>query len=130
MAPSKRPHDNGTRVQALTMLQIGAKIDDIVEKTGYDKRTIYRIQKRAFDRGYDPNVDSRIFIKWVEDAPIPGRPKKVTAEVEDQVIQTISKNSTTRQLSTQAIANMMSPLVKGGISARSVLRALRRRGYK
>jgi transposase len=46
------------------------------------------------------------------------------------VIKTISKNSTIWELSTQKIADMISPLVKGGISARSVHRILRRRGYK
>jgi transposase len=69
-------------------------------------------------------------LTYVEDAPRSGRPKKIIPEVEEEVIKTISKNSTTRELSTQKIADMISPLVKGGISARSVHRILRRRGYK
>ena len=66
----------------------------------------------------------------MEDIPKVGRPKKYTLEVEEVVIKIILKNSTIRELSTQKIANMVSPLVKGGISARSIYRILCRRGYK
>ena len=62
----------------------------------------------------------------MEDAPKVGRPKKCTLEVEEAVIKIISKNSTTRELSTQKIANIIYPLVKGGILARSIYRILRR----
>ena len=37
----------------------------------------------------------------MEDAPKVSRPKKCTPEVEEAVIKTISKNLTTRELSTQ-----------------------------
>ena len=56
----------------------------------------------------------------MEDAPKVSRPMKCTLEVEEAVIKTILKNLTTRELSTQKIANMISPLVKGGILARSI----------
>ena len=46
------------------------------------------------------------------------------------IIDTISKNSITRELSIAKIAAIVSPFVKGGLSDRSVHRALRRRGYK
>ena len=129
MAPNQ-PYDNGIRIQALTMLQLQVPVSQITEKTGYDKSTISRIQKKARARGYDPSKDTKIYLHYVEDAPRAGRPKKCTPEVEEEVIKIISKNSTTRQLSTQAIADTLSPLVRGGISTRSVHRILRRRGYK
>jgi transposase len=67
---------------------------------------------------------------YVEDAPRAGRPKKVTIKVEEKVIKAITKNLTTRLLSTQAITNLVSPLVHNSISARTVHRILRRKGYK
>jgi len=123
MAP-KGSYNYGTRIQALTLLQEGKTIDYIKEKTKYSKSTIYDLLKKAKSRGYDPNKDSRILLVYVEDSERIGRPKKLTEEVKEAIISTISKNSTAK------IAALVSPLVKGGISDRSVHRALRRRGYK
>ncbi len=123
-------NDPGVRIQALCMLENGIPMDKITHDTGYHRRTVFKIQQKARARGFDSSKDSRILLAYVEDAPRSGRPKKTTPEVEEEVIKAISKNSTSRQLSTQAIANMISPLVRGGISARSVHRILRRRGYK
>jgi len=103
----------------------------IVKDTGYTERTIYGIQKKARDRGYNPSKDTKIFLRYVEDAPRVGRPKKATPELEEEVIKTISKNSTTRELSTANIVEIVGPLIKGGtISACIIHRILRRRGYK
>lgn len=129
MAPT-RPHDDGTRVQALALLSVKTPMAEIIKKTGYTESTIYKIRKKAKSRGYDPSKDEKILLAYVTDAPKTGRPKKCTLEVEEAVIKAISKNSTTRQLSTQAIAHIVSPLCKGGISACSVHRILRRKGYK
>ena len=95
MAP-QRPHDSATRAQALTMLQLNCPIKDITSKTGFDRKTIYRIEKRAKDRGYTLETNPRIQLAYVEDAPHTSRPKKATAEVEEEVIKAISKNSTSR----------------------------------
>jgi transposase len=100
MAP-KGPHDNGPRIQALTLLGKGFKLDEIKMDTGLSKSAIYELQKKATSRGYDPSKDRKILVAYVEDAPKVGRPKKCTPEVEEAVIKTISKNSTTRELSTQ-----------------------------
>jgi len=54
----------------------------------------------AKERGYDPSKDTKILLLYVVDAPRSGRPKKCTPELEEEVIKVISKNSTTRQLST------------------------------
>jgi transposase len=75
MAP-KGPHDNGPRVQALTLLSKGFKPDEIKADTGLSKSTIYDLQKRALSRGYDPSKDRKILIAYVEDTPKVGRPKK------------------------------------------------------
>jgi hypothetical protein len=56
-------------------------------------------------------------LSYVEDAARIGRPKKCTPEVEKAVLDVISQNLTTQELSTQKIADHVSPLVQGGISA-------------
>ena len=129
MAPTKA-YDAATRAQALTMLQLKRPVKEITEKTGLNKSTVSRIEKRAKERGYTPETNPTIIMAYVEDAPRSGRPTKLTAEVEEQVVKAISKNSTIRQLSTQAITNLVSLLVYKGVSARSVHRILRRKGYK
>ncbi len=123
-------NDAATRAQALTLLQKGVAIDKIIKDTNYARRSIYNILKKAKDYRYDSSKDTRILLSYVEDAPRSGRPKKCTLEIEEQVINIISQNSTTRELSTQKIANTLALLIKGGISARSIHRILRRRGYK
>ena len=89
-------YDMATRAQALTMLQLQRLVKEITTVTGYDKSTIGRIKKRAKARGYIPKTNPRIILAYVDDAPRAGKPKKVTLEIEEEVIKTISKNSTTR----------------------------------
>jgi transposase len=122
--------DIATRAQILTLLQKGIPISEITQDTSFARRTIYDILRRAKERRYDPSKDHRILVSYVEDGQRSGRPKKCTPEIEEEVIKIISQNSTTRELSTQKIANTVAPLVKGGISARTIYRILRRRGYK
>jgi hypothetical protein len=93
MAP-KGPHDNGPRIQALTLLGKGIKLDEIITDTSLSRSAIYGLQKKAISCGYDPSKDRKILIAYVEDAPKVGRPKKCTPELEEVVIKTISKNST------------------------------------
>ena len=81
-------------MQALTLLQKKTPMAQIIKDTGYSERTIYRIQKKAKERGYDPSKDMKILLRYVEDATQVGRLKKATPELEE-VIKTISKNSTT-----------------------------------
>ena len=94
----RQPNDAGTRVQALTMLQLEQPLKEIVSKTGLDRTTIRRIEKRARARGYTPETNPKILLAYIEDAPRSGRPTKITPEVEEKVIEAISKNSTTRLL--------------------------------
>jgi hypothetical protein len=92
MAPTKP--DSGTRMQALSLLQTKTQIDEIVCRTGCTECSIYQIQKKAIERGHGLSKDTRLFLSYVEDAPRSGWPKKVTPALEEEVIKTISKNST------------------------------------
>jgi hypothetical protein len=101
MAPTKL--DAGTRIQALSLLQTKTQVDEIVCRTGYTERSIYRIQKKAIERGYDLSKDTKLFLSYVKDAPRSGRPKKVAPALEEEVIKIIFKNSTAQELLTQQI---------------------------
>ena len=57
---------------------------------------------------------------YVEDVSCSGRPVKVTEDVKNQVIEAILKNLITHQLSTAAIAALVSSLIKGGVSDHTV----------
>ena len=84
MAPLKS-YDPATRAQALTILQLKRPITEITEKTGFNKSTVGRIEKRAKERGYTPETSQTILLAYVEDVPRSGRPKKATVEVEEKI---------------------------------------------
>jgi transposase len=119
--------DIGARVQALTLFEVKCPIPEITAISGVSKTSIYRIKQTALERGYNPEVCRTILASFVEDAPKSGRPCKATPDVEDLIIQTISKNSTTREYS-QQIANSIAPTAL--VSASTVYRVLKRRGYR
>jgi transposase len=123
-------YDVGTRIQALTLLEAATGIRQITEITGFSKSSIYRIKAVAKQRGYNPQVSKVLLLKYVEDAPRSGRPIKATKEVEDIVVSLVSKNSSTRAWSAQRIASTITAQTPNGISARTVHRILRRKGYK
>jgi transcriptional regulator with XRE-family HTH domain len=87
MAPRgpQKPSDNATRAQALALLSAGLTLTQIGERTGYNKSTISRIEKKAKERGYDPEKDPIIYTRYVEDGPRMGRPKKCTLEEGEKV---------------------------------------------
>jgi hypothetical protein len=115
-------HDIGTRLQALTLLEIKVPIATITEITGISKSSITLLRRNAIARGYDPTKSKRLVLAYVEDASRSGRPTKVAEEVEKKVVTVISKNSTTRQLSTKGIAHLVntSPDIVNMISVRTV----------
>ena len=120
--------DIGTRVQALTLLEIGMPVSEIIKITKVSKPSIHRLRKTALERRYAPEVCKVILAAYVEDAPKSGRPVKAIEAVEELVISTVSKNSTTCKLSCQRIADSIAPTAL--ISARTVHRILKRRGYR
>ena len=119
MAPTV-PYDAAIRAQALTMLQLERPIREITAKTGYNRTTIKRIEKRVQDCGYTHTTNSKIIMAYVMDASRSERSMKVTEEVENKVIEAISKNSTICQLLTAAIATFISLLIKDSISAHTI----------
>jgi transposase len=128
--PSTRQsrNDLGVRIQALCLLELGIPIPEITKITGVARSSIYRIRAIATTRGYQPDEDKKLLIKYVEDEPRSGAPVKATDEVKAEIVKIITKNSTTRSHTTQTIANILSAAgIK--ISARTVWNCLHALGY-
>jgi hypothetical protein len=124
-------HDPGTRIQALCLLQSQTPLAMITEITGISKSSITQLRRNAIARGYDITKSKKLLLAYVEDAPRSGRPIKATDEVKKKVVETVSKNSTTRQLSTEGIAYLIntSPDIVNQISARTIWNILHSLGY-
>lgn len=61
------------RVQALKLLGIVMKIEDVGLMTGFFRTSLYDLKKRAIERGYDPTVTPMIDNVYIEDARKNGR---------------------------------------------------------
>lgn len=135
MAESTTPHaktgnhDVGTRLQALALLEMSIPVATICDITGISESAIYRLRTNAKTRGYNPQQSKRLVLAYIQDAPRSGRPIKATQEVKKSVVETISKNSTTRQLSTQAIIDCVNKSLDIKISARTTYNILKSQGY-
>jgi hypothetical protein len=112
--------DVGTRRQVLCLLESGVKMADIIKATELSQLSIYRPRTEAIKRGYNKEISPKLFLSYVQDAPRSGRPKKCTEAVADEVVKIISKTSTTRELSAQAISNKLLPEQKHLSESQSV----------
>jgi transposase len=70
-------------------------------------------------------------LSYVKDAPQSRKPPKVTEEIKKQAVEVVTKNSTTRQMTTQTIANKINELETASItiSACTVWNILHSLGY-
>jgi hypothetical protein len=82
----------------------------------------------ATERGYNPTESLKLLLSYVEDAPRTGRPVKATEEIKQQVKEVVSRNSSTRQWSTQAIANAIQTATFK-ISAKTIWNILHSLGF-
>ena len=88
-----KKHDLSQRVQALTFLGMGMKIEDVGRITGFSRSALYDLKKRAVQRGYDPTtITLMIYNMYVEDAQKSGRP---TISLEKQ-LEIVAKVTTDR----------------------------------
>jgi hypothetical protein len=87
--------------------------------------TLYRLKKKAIARGFDPTKDLRVEEWYINDAKPPGPCRTATSEaMEEKVIKCVERNRAGREKSAEVIAYQC------GISISSVLRILKRRGYR
>ena len=67
--------------------------------TGVSRIAINRIYKTALEHSYNPEIYQTILNSYIKDTPKLGTPVKATPAIEDAIIATISKNSSTREFS-------------------------------
>ena len=110
-----------TCAQVLTLATTAKfKYDDITAITGVPKGTISKMVKKAKEQGYDGGV---IVDEHVAERPRPGRPRSVTPEVEEKILNSVRKDRAGREKSTEYLA------YEAGISRSSCHRVLKRHGF-
>lgn len=92
------------RAQALTLLAIGWSIPQVQQYLDMPKSTVESIKRRARQRGYDSQANNRIELQFVEDAPRSSRPKEITKEKEQEVLDIVQKDRNGREKSAEVIA--------------------------
>jgi Transposase len=125
--PRPRPEnviDHGRRygiaqkAQALTLLSLNWPAKQVSDTTGIEIRTLYRIKNIAFERGYRPEQDCRILDHYVMEGRSTGRPKEITKEVEERLLDNVKMDRNSREKSSEVLA------YETGISASSALSIL------
>jgi hypothetical protein len=66
------------RIQCLTLITEGFSSAEIERKTHVKERTQRNIRKKAFERGFRPEIDPRILEHHVINGERPGRPKEIS----------------------------------------------------
>ena len=67
-----KKYDLAQRVQALPLIGMGVKCEDLGRMTRFPRSALYELKKRAIERKYDPTVAPVIYNVHVEDAGRPG----------------------------------------------------------
>jgi Transposase len=80
------------------------------------------MKKKAFERGFRPDQDPRILDYYVVDGPRSGRPKEITIETEQCLLNSVRANRAGREKSSEVLA------YECGISSVSALRILHKYG--
>ncbi|KAL1971768.1 hypothetical protein VTN31DRAFT_1856 [Thermomyces dupontii] len=118
--------DETIRAQALTLAEFTSMSHlEISEITGISKSRISRIVKAEKERGFHPkSTDKRAIVRdYVADKPRSGRPKTVTADVEQRILDTVRKDCAGREKSCEYLAS------EADISRSSAHRVLKRNGF-
>jgi transposase len=110
------------RVQCLTLLVEGYSGREIERRTGIKPSAQTYMKKKAFDRGFRPDQDPRILDCYVEDGARSGRPKEITLETEQRLLDNVRVDRSGREKSSEVLA------YECGISYSSALRILHKYG--
>jgi hypothetical protein len=88
----KMPHSISICIQALTMASLGIDIKIIAANLSLSRQIIQYWVKKAMDRGYNPAVDPRIYLEYVEDGKRSGHPKEITEAIKEGILDSIRKD--------------------------------------
>ena len=105
-------------MQCLTLQAEGFSKTDIEKKTGIKRSAQTYMRQKAFERGFRPDQDPRILDKYVEDGARSGRPKEVTPEIEQTLLESVRTDRADREKSSEVL------IYKQNISYLSTLRIL------
>ncbi|EED15546.1 conserved hypothetical protein [Talaromyces stipitatus ATCC 10500] len=93
------------RVQVVTLVMVAKmKPQDVTNLLGLPLSTVYEIIKRAKARGFDPDISPRVEHAHVIDLPRSGRPKTITPEIEDSIVNSITKDRAGREKSAEYLS--------------------------
>jgi hypothetical protein len=68
-------HSIGARIQAITLLELGLPLFQIIAKIGIGKSQIYRLREKALSRSWNPTISRIVEIYHIDDSSCSGRPK-------------------------------------------------------
>ena len=74
------------RIQVMTLAEAGIEKKIAAASAGITVSSVYRVIKRAKDRGYNKNESSIMKMKYVVDEPRSERPRKANAEKEVEIL--------------------------------------------
>ena len=110
------------KVHALALMAEDFAIKYVEAKTGIPQRSLHRIKKTAFDRGFRPDEDPRILEAYVIDGKRSGRPKKGSESVETKLLANVYQDSNSGEKTSKVLT------YKAGIQRISALRNLHEHG--
>ena len=73
--------DDGVKIQALTLISTGIKVPQVKSLVNISESQLYRLKKKAIERGWGGLQTSPILLSYVLDAPRSGRPTVCTPKV-------------------------------------------------
>ena len=112
------------RIQALALVEHGIAAKMVQAVTGVSTRSISALKIKARQRGYDPAVSRVLEVEYIEDAPRSGRPKKVTPEVEQAILNNVVQDRNSREKSSAMIG------FDHKLSSTTILRTLKQNGFR
>ena len=120
--------DEGVRCQTLSIVEFleskgeprGKAVQQTKDYTGVSHQSIYRWKKQARERGFDPAISPLIKLHYVEDKERPGRPTKITPQVEEALLAQVRKDRNSREMTAAQHGH------KIGLSPSTVLKAFRK----
>jgi hypothetical protein len=121
--------DNGDRyslvqkIQCLALITEHFSAAEIERKTGVKQRTQSNIKKKAFERGFRPDVDPRILEYYLIDGERSRRPKEIKEDIEGNILANIRGSRSDGEKSSEVLA------CEARISSLSALRILRKHNF-
>jgi hypothetical protein len=115
-------YDIVQKIYCLVLITEKFSSREIEAKTGVKQQIQSNIKRKAFQRGYRPDIDPRILSYYVEDAPRSGRIPQISTETEEALLREVKADRAGREKSSEVLAYSQN------ISVSSALRILKKHG--